>query len=213
MAWIPSNVSDAASKTVETHSAMKKNVTPRISLDADGPPDLELLLKIRKDIEFMSTEAASNELLSVQMMQKGLRLGNVDALLPNLALHTRDKAHSTKRLLTRPFAADATLSAIINRYIMGEHTFLSIILHSSELSDYFAEACRKRGLTGSSLGLAKHRFSCYVKGLGGHVDAFEAFVDTANFIISARGETTTAYKIALAFLLSLIHISEPKRPY
>ena len=70
---------------------------------------------------------------------------SVKPLTPNLRLHTRDKAHATKRILTRPFDADEFLKGIVDRYTMNKHTLISVIYYSGDLLDYFKQRCKAHG--------------------------------------------------------------------
>ena len=63
---------------------------------AVGKLDIALYRKLAALLEFMATDAASSELLSVRMMQRGVKLDGLDATAPNLR-HTRDKVYGEQK--------------------------------------------------------------------------------------------------------------------
>ena len=144
LAWVRTIVTDAVTKTGETAEAIKLFATPRTGYLQLGDVDDSLLQNILKSVRYMATDAASSEVLSVRLMREGI--GGQPPLVPNLQCHTRDKAHATRRVLTRPFAADAYCNELVKRFLMNEDTLISTINYSSELADFFRASCRKRGL-------------------------------------------------------------------
>ena len=70
------------------------------------------------EFEFMATDATASELRSVQMLRRCVKLDGHGAEFPNIC-HTRDKAHSTKRVLVRPFKADAVLESSVQGFILA----------------------------------------------------------------------------------------------
>ena len=121
-------------------------------------------------------------------------------LTPNLRLHTRDKAHATKRILTRPFDADEFLKGIVDRYIMNKNTLTSVIYYSGDLLDYFKQRCKAHGLPESPIGLAKHRFSCMRKVLTLHCTHKLPFMDTSVYILGSRPAGSVAVQVANVYL-------------
>ena len=112
LGWVRCSVADAVTKTEQTGEAMQQFCTTRKSPASAGRVSMPLYNKLRKGVEFMATDAAAPELLSVKMMHRGVKLDGHDPLTPHLKCHTRDKAHATKRILGRPFDADAFLRGI-----------------------------------------------------------------------------------------------------
>ena len=114
-----------------------------------------------RSVEFISTDAASSELLGVKMLQRGLNLDGNDALCPHLRMHTRDKAHATQRILNRPFDSDPFLKGIVDRFVMAKTTLLSKNHYSGYVSDQFKRSCKRRKLPYTPVVLAKHRFHVF----------------------------------------------------
>ena len=143
-------------------------------------------------VEFVSTDAASSEILGVKMLQRGTLLDGENALCPSLRVHTRDKAHATKRILKRPFDADPYLKGIVDRFVMGKTTLLSKIHNSADFTDQFKQSCKRRKLAYTPLALAKHRFSCLRKGLVAHVQHLLPLLDCAKYMLATRDRKESA---------------------
>jgi len=195
LGWIHCSIGDAVTKTNETEAAMKAFCTP-----PHGELDVNLYEKLRHSVEFMATDAASSELLSVKMMQRGTNLDGVNPVTPKLRSHTRDKAHSTKRILCRPFDADEFWKSIINRFIMAKGTLVSIINYSEDFLTYFKSRCKAHGMQPMPLGLAKHRFSCIRKVLTLLCTHFMPLMDTAVYMRGSREASSRPAALAPEFL-------------
>jgi hypothetical protein len=70
--------------------------------------DADLAEHIRQIVEVFAADAASDEQLAGRELQSPADGG--PAMLPNLKIVVRDKAHASRRLLSRPWAADAYLN-------------------------------------------------------------------------------------------------------
>ena len=74
LGWIRCCISDSVKKTDDTACAFRRFCTPRTTPDSlNGTLDAWLYKKLCEKIEFVATDAASSELLSVKMMQQGKR--------------------------------------------------------------------------------------------------------------------------------------------
>ena len=133
-------------------------------------------------------------------MMRGTNLDGANPLTPKLRLHTRDKAHSTKRMLGRPFDADVTLKSIIKRYNMDNPTIVSVITYSEDFRTVFKSRCEARGMRPMPLGLAKHRFSCYRKVLMLFCTHFGPLQETAVYMQGTRDAGSPPAVQARAFL-------------
>ena len=67
----------------------------------------------------------------------------VEQALPNLIAVLRDKLHGGRRLTGRLFAADAYISGILQRYIRGKKSIVSIIENSPDIKDVYAKFVTK----------------------------------------------------------------------
>ena len=198
--WSRCDIGDSISKVKSLEKAFKRFSTPRVGFRMHGVVDNKVYEKLRSHTEFMSTDAASPELMAVRIQRNGLELDNHAVLTPKLMYHVRDKAHSTKRVLSRPFDADPFLKNIVKDYILGQDTFFGLIYYSIEFTNHFKRNCELRGVTYKALGLAKHRFSCYQKVLSMLTEKRQCFRETAIYIVTTRGRRTTEYAVARDFL-------------
>ena len=196
LGWIRCTVGDAVTKTRQTEETFRAFSTPLGGPNKPETMNDEVYERLRQ-VEFMSTDAASSEMLGVKMLQRGTSLNGEAPLCPNLRVHTRDKAHATKRILKRPFDAVPFMKSVLGRFVMAKKTLLSQISYSAELLEQFKLSCQRRGLQETSLNLPKHRFACLRRGLATHVEYMLPLFDCAKYIMHTRGRREGA--LALAF--------------
>ena len=198
--WSSHVVSDSIMKTENLRQSFIRFSTPRAGYCKAGKMDKTSFDKLTNLTKFMTTDAAAPELMAIKMQKHGTKLDGVNPVTPHLDYHVRDKAHSTKRVLQRPFEACPVMKGIIDRFVLNEHTFLSIVHYSAEFSSVFKRACVACGLTYTPIALAKHRFSCLQKAFTSITYALHALQDTAVYIVSTRERSSTAVKMAVQFL-------------
>ncbi len=174
----------------------------------------ELYNKIRNDIRILCVDSASDELLTGRLMrqvpQYQLQPRVADQLRPlckNLQQIERDKAHATRRLMSRPWKVDPFLQEIVEFYIRGKRSMVQILGHSNELnqilvSNMQAQESGIRSADIRNLRSAKHRMESFQKPLGRFILFFHAFVATA-IDIAARRAGQSEGKAAEEFLESL----------
>ena len=103
---------------------------------------------VRQTIEVVTSDCASNEILATQagagqrdpnLEEGGVGEENDDGglLTPNLKMVGRDKAHSFRRLMTRPVKVDPYLSDIIDDFISSKSSMAQKIQASYDLRDIF----------------------------------------------------------------------------
>ena len=85
-------------------------------------------------------DSASDERLSTRQAAQGLRCDGVDPLFPNQDVETLDKAHGGTRLLSRTFTADPWMSQLLEDYVTGKQSFVSIVHNSTDINDKFEES-------------------------------------------------------------------------
>ena len=115
-------------------------------------------------------------------------------ILPNLEVIGRDKAHGSRRMLTRPWQADATLSHLMTTFITGNHCLLQRLEHSPALHTIFTRHASEleRGFLKQntdlmiSLRAAKHRFESVATPLSTWCMWYPALLKTAREIIVMR---------------------------
>ncbi len=135
-------------------------------------------------------DSASDETLSGRQMREGINLDGVKPLTPNLKIVTWDKAHGTRRIISRTFAADEHLNEILQRNVMGNDSIVATIDHSPNLRSQFEVFVRldehSIGARVKNLGFAKHRYDSVRKPLGRFVLWIGAMLATADWVRHQR---------------------------
>lgn len=130
-----------------------------------------------------------------------------EALAPNQSIVTLDKAHASRRFLSRTFKCDDAMANALDKYIMSKNSIVSVIHNSLVFSQWFDDFVKALGPTEciggavSNLGMAKHRFNSLGKRLGRFVGKFWAVVQTAERIrITRTGSKGSEATTAIDFL-------------
>ena len=96
-----------------------------------GGDGLQLTMHIRTKIEVVCVDSASNETKSALVMRNS-------GLTPNLRLIIRDRAHASRRLLSRPWKADPFLNEIAETVVMSSTSICKRVQHSHDLREMYA---------------------------------------------------------------------------
>ena len=120
---------------------------PRYYAGPDPEFNQALFDKVRKKVEIVLTDAASNELLASNVT-RGARDPNIEepgaeALLPNLKLVARDHAHAFRRVIQRPFKATDHLSALMQEHVLASNSPVRVIDGSFIFRQWFDEEVSK----------------------------------------------------------------------
>jgi len=97
-------------------------------LDAYAGEDAQLKQHMRNIIEAVCVDAAGAETKSARLMQT---FPPNRPVAPNLKAVIRDRAHASRRLMTRPWQADEKISAVLHELISGHNSIVQRIHHSS----------------------------------------------------------------------------------
>ena len=117
------------------------------------------------------------------------------ALHPNLKMVGHDKAHSFRRVLKRPYAADTVLEGLMENHCLGKDSMIQVISNSADFRCWF-EGCVKtqsasQGTEGfgdkvKNLRAAKHRFESVSTPLGRMLLYLPAFLMTCQKVAEKR---------------------------
>ena len=117
------------------------------------------------------------------------------ALHPNLKMVGHDKAHSFRRVLKRPYAADTVLEGLMENHCLGKDSMIQVISNSADFRCWF-EGCVKtqsasQGTEGfgdkvKNLRAAKHRFESVSTPLGRMLLYLPAFLMTRQKVAEKR---------------------------
>ncbi len=165
--------------------------------------DQDLANAMRQKIEAVCVDSAFNEVKSARLMKTCPR-GHPAA--PNLKCIVRDRAHASRRVVSRPWRADPFLSDLVDTFIMSRRSIVQRIHRStvftawyvSNLAVHSPEAFAKTG----GLGAAKHRFETWQKPISQFVMTLGAVVRTAERILIERAGEDEA-RDAEAFIHAL----------
>ncbi|CAK8989859.1 Uncharacterized protein SCF082_LOCUS2000, partial [Durusdinium trenchii] len=128
--------------------------------------DSELLQRIRHHIHSLTADAAENEVASGFNMQSGKSSTATifgEAVAPSLRTIVRDKAHGSRRILERPWAADVYLSTIAGVLVSESGSLAQRIQTSDPLRVIYEQCCKAStskavSTNFSHLRAAKHRY-------------------------------------------------------
>lgn len=133
------------------------------------------------------------------------------ALHPNLKLVGHDKAHSFRRVLKRPYAADPVLERLMENHCLGKDSMVQVISNSPDFRCWFEDCVKTQsasiGTEGfgdrvRSLKAAKHRFESVSTPLRRVLLYLPAFLMTIQ-MISEKRKNHKAGQLARRYLEDL----------
>ena len=171
-------------------------------LDHFAKGDAKLMEHMRNILEAVCVDAASAETTSARLMMTHPR-GNPVA--PNLKAVIRDRAHASRRMISRPWQADEKVNEVTQELIMGNTSIVQRIYHSKLFTEwykrYVQQSPRIEVRTGD-LGAAKHRYESWAKPMAQFILTFPAIIAVAQDISVTRVGNQEA-KDAYQFLTDL----------
>uniref|UniRef100_UPI00333FAE32 hypothetical protein n=1 Tax=Limnohabitans sp. TaxID=1907725 RepID=UPI00333FAE32 len=112
--------------------------------------DQVLLQHMLSIIKFYYADVAGDEQVAGQRLMSGAQMEMDDDAcqckwmwFDGLRLVGRDKTHAARRILTRPWKADAFLEECYNRMVLDHDSISSTIMNSAAISDWFADKVAK----------------------------------------------------------------------
>ena len=160
----------------EVMRGIQKALTRLCSLE--GTLDDEALEALRDRVEVLNGDGASDMQLALTELQSS-------GYFRNLRFTLRDKAHSARRILSRPWSAVETINDVYQNAIAGKHSITSTIQHSGVVAHKFQQHCQamesapRTAKRLKNLSLAKHRFDSVEKPLSRFCLYLDAFLLTA----------------------------------
>ena len=170
--------------------------TPKVNIRTDRgqePMDEAFRKHLVKIWGSLLTDAAANELLSAIDTAQGVA--------------TIDKAHASRRLLSRTLKLDDYMNGILERMIVGKSSFCSLIQFSPNLREVFTASVTTMKEDADAqdpsdnfsddedgdevdkavnIGIAKHRFDSMSKRLRRTVKKIQPLISTADWAIMFR---------------------------
>ena len=90
----------------------------------------------------IAVDSASDETLSADIMRPNTLAGLHGALTPNLRFVLRDKAHASRRIISRPWSADAYLKDVVLMLASGRRSMAQLIQHSLDIRKGLCQLCQ-----------------------------------------------------------------------
>ena len=185
----------AANITKATGRMMERMCTPMHGAlkrcRRGGPPTLqtELFEHLRKSVLCIAVDSAGDELLSAAIMRSEVLSNSARVLTPGLRFILRDKAHASRRIISRPWAADAYIKEVISKFARGRGSIARLIQNSLQIQQVFSGFVKSSGskivqTAVTNMRAAAHRFESFAKPLGRSVLHLHACIRTALQIAS-----------------------------
>ena len=194
-----------ATRQICTHFCTVNYAPPYKNDDCRAPIlDQKLLDHIRHITEAITIDSASDELASARDLKSN---DHCAAFMPNLRFTLRDKAHASRRFLSRPWAASTYLGSILTVMVSHSGSLVQLVQHSHEFQIWFKELSgmnqsSELAKAFSTFRSAKHRFESLAAPLSRLVLDLGAFIALAVKITIIRKGTGAAQR-ATEFLKML----------
>ena len=154
--------------------------------DASTPKvDTDLLAKLCAAIRWWFTDAAYDEFAAGELL---VTLPEASKLFPNLRVIGREKAHASRRVLSRPQLADPYLTEVCNHFVWNYDSLASLIQHNPTVGDVWRSSARSDTAASdiTSLGFRRHRFDSQAEPMTRLVVGFDAALQTLAAVSHAR---------------------------
>ena len=149
----------------------------------------QLFNQVRQKITTITVDSAQDELVSGEIMRTALT-PQQQVLCPNLRCVIRDKAHSSRRLTSRPWNADDALKETMNFFCGGPGSVARLIQYSPEIRRVFEKICEESDNAVRSAVVnfrsAQHRFESHSKTLGRTCLFLHACIRTCLHLVRTR---------------------------
>ena len=150
-------------------------------------------------------DAAADEVMSGELMRSSVINVSQTKMTPNLRCVIRDKAHSSRRITSRPWSVDSFLSDTLQNFCTGRGSIARLMQHSSEIKRVFADFAKTSESAVDTIvaifRAAGHRFESHSKPLGRTCLFLHACVKTALHLVRSRKDDSA--QRARAWLLWL----------
>ena len=151
--------------------------------------DEELMAYVKAHVHLFNSDAEGAELRAGQMSRFSVR-GLAAPLFPHLKCVCWDGAHASRRVMRRPWDADAYLRDVIDRFVLSTKSPVSLIHNSPEFRIWLANSKKllqdRVGDRVVNFSLARHRFDSTVKPVSRAVLNVYALVRTCEQVVRLR---------------------------
>ena len=160
-----------------------------------------LMSHVREKIMCITVDSAGDELLAGELMRNNKLSERDRALTPNLKFVLRDAAHASRRIISRPWNADAYVREVALMMAQGRCSVAKLVQNSNETMRVFkgfvtssTNAVVRSAVT--NMRAAGHRFESWQKPLGRTVLHMHACIKTALYVANrpAKDDNTDRAK-------------------
>ena len=148
-----------------------------------------LFQHLRKIVIGIAVDSAADEVLCAEMMRDPALANTREALTPHLRHILRDKAHATRRLISRPWGVDEFIKGVVMQFCRGRGSVARLIQNSRENQRVFANFAHSGGRLRrvvANFRAAGHRFESDQKPLGRTCLYIIVSIKFANYLASHR---------------------------
>ena len=176
----------ACTRFAKPPSSLARNYKPRKPKFKSGAYEA-----LRSNIITMVVDAAGDELLASEMMRSADLARSTRTLTPNLLHVIRDKAHASRRLLSRPWAADPVFKEMCTTFLK-RGSMARLVQNSVEIKRVFIKFTKEDNHKVLSRQVmhnfraAGHRFESFQKPLGRTCLHIHSVIRTALYLAHHR---------------------------
>jgi hypothetical protein len=154
-----------------------------------------LFNKVRTNTICITVDSAGDEVLASEIMRSSALSNSNRRATPNLKYVIRDKAHGSKRLVSRSFAADPYLKEVMGMFASNRKSIARTIQNShvikGKFKEYLKTSFRAVKKTVSNMRSAKHRFESLQKPFGRTVLFLYPTIRTAIWTAQTRDDESS----------------------
>ena len=192
--------------TVATYRIMKRACSrfclPPAPSKSPAVLKKQLLQHLRTTVTSVTVDSAADEVLSAELMRSSVLNASQKELTPNLRFVLRDRAHSSRRITSRPWHADTVLKEVLDFMCIGRGSIAKLVQFSPEIRRVFgnyahsSDSAVKTAVT--NMRAAGHRFESHSKPLGRTCLFLHACIRTALHLTRSRSDK--AARVAMSWL-------------
>lgn len=195
-----------ATQAILTEFCTPLLLPPRGAAVQQGELDNEIRKRVQESVSVIVTDAAAPELLATDLLRGKRRFADEagQADMPQIKLVGRDSAHSSTRLLKRPFYKSEVLHGLIQEWCHGTDSFAQKVWHSHVLTQWWQAAVKSQEANpgvrpSTSMSAAKHRFASVLTPLSRMCQNIDAVFKVLSRVHCLRDEATWALKLSRNF--------------
>ena len=182
----------ATNLCVATLTALQEFCTKGLARPGDPHPDVpspqvdkQLLAKLCAAVRWWFTDAAYDEFAAGELL---VTRPDANRLFSNLRVIGRERAHASRRILTRPQTAEPFLTEVADHFIWNYDSIASLIQHNPTVGDVWRDSARSDPAASqiTTLRFRRHRFDSQAEPLTRLLLGMDAALQTLSAVSHAR---------------------------